>query len=338
MINTLTVHSSYRAAVTDLGRFGSTHYGISTNGAADQYSARAANILVDNPDGSPLVEISASDLVFTVKDPMMIAVTGAPAEIRVDGITRPQWTPFVVASGSTVAITDIRMGMHTYLAIRGTCVAAQFRGSCAPDPLLGVGTTLWPGSRLHVRGDFQPFDHPHLPLFLFEPHIPRFTHSRVLDVLDGPAVTDFGETAALLTTSEYVVGHQSNTVGTRLEGPAPTRRTNTEILSRGVPLGAVEVPPAGELIVLQRGRPVTAGYPVVAVVARASRDDLGQLRPGDTVRFRPTTLADARDRYSRQQHHLHELRQRVRTAFRASGIHLASHAACVHQQQNRTHV
>jgi biotin-dependent carboxylase-like uncharacterized protein len=321
MINRLTVLSAVRAVVTDLGRFTSTDYGIPTNGAADQYSARAANILVDNPDAAPLVEITATDFAFTVENPIMIAVTGAPATIRVDGVMRPQWTPLVIDSAATVSITDIDAALHTYIAVRGAIVAGEFRGSHAYDRLLGIGTALRAGSELEIRGDFAPFDHPHLPLFLFTPDIPQFGRSWVLDVLGGPEAHEFGDTAALLTNSEFVVGQQSNQVGTRLQGPRPTRQVSTEILSRGVPLGAVEVPPAGDIIILQRGRPVTAGYPVVAVIARASRDDLGQLRPGDTVRLRPTTLVAARARNAFKEQRLATLRQHVRTAFAASGVY-----------------
>ncbi len=321
MNNAITVQRAVRAVVTDLGRFATSSYGISTNGAADQYSARAANILVGNDETAPLIEITATDLVVTTKDPMMLAVTGAPATIGVDGTGLPQWAPFVVGSGVTVSITNITTGLHTYMAVRGTLIAEKFRDSYAHDPLLGIGTTLATGSVLEISGALGSFEHRYLPLFAFGPYIPRFSDTWTLDVLDGPETCEFGDTANVLTRSEFVVDQQSNHVGTRLRGPRLTRQRTGELLSRGVPLGAVEVPPSGDLIALQRGRSVTAGYPVVAVVSRASCDDLGQLRPGNTVRFKWTTLGEAHEKYAKKREHLSRLRERVRTAFAASGLH-----------------
>jgi allophanate hydrolase subunit 2 len=45
------------------------------------------------------------------------------------------------------------------------------------------------------------------------------------------------------------------------------------------------VPPDGQPIILGPDAPVTGGYPVIAVVVDADLDAVGQLRPGDTVRF-----------------------------------------------------
>lgn len=57
----------------------------------------------------------------------------------------------------------------------------------------------------------------------------------------------------------------------------------------GLPLGAVQVPPDGRPIVMLGDRPVTGGYPVPACVIRADIGRVGQLRPGDRVRFSEVT-------------------------------------------------
>ena len=53
-----------------------------------------------------------------------------------------------------------------------------------------------------------------------------------------------------------------------------------------MPLGALQVPPSGQPILFLADHPVTGGYPVIAVVARADMGQAAQLRPGDTIRFR----------------------------------------------------
>ena len=94
------------------------------------------------------------------------------------------------------------------------------------------------------------------------------------------------------------------------------------MLSRGVPIGAVEVPTATRLLVLHRGRGVTAGYPVLAVATSVGLSRLGQARPGDPVRFRHVTCGAAVVDYRRQQAHLAEIRARVQTVYSSLGIPL----------------
>jgi len=45
------------------------------------------------------------------------------------------------------------------------------------------------------------------------------------------------------------------------------------------------VPPSGQPILLGPDHPTTGGYPVIAVVHSEDLWQLGQLRPGEAVRF-----------------------------------------------------
>jgi 5-oxoprolinase (ATP-hydrolysing) subunit C len=90
----------------------------------------------------------------------------------------------------------------------------------------------------------------------------------------------------------YRVGLASNRVGVRLEG---------EALSHGLSLpsepaipGAIQIPPNGQPIILGPDGPTIGGYPKVAVVIDADLDNVGRLKPGDTVRFRGVSLEGAR--------------------------------------------
>ena len=122
------------------------------------------------------------------------------------------------------------------------------------------------------------------------------------------------------TLGEFEVGRDSDYVGLRLLGDAPARRGGAEMISRGVPIGAVEVPPTDGLLVLLRGRLVTAGYPVLGVATTVATDRLAQARPGDRIRFRPCSTADAVADARRDAAALVELTRRVQRALRASGV------------------
>jgi allophanate hydrolase subunit 2 len=93
------------------------------------------------------------------------------------------------------------------------------------------------------------------------------------------------EAERLLATAEYSVSERSNRIGVRLSGPVLPRSRTGELASEGLVLGAVEVTPGGELVVLLADHPTTGGYPVVAVVDPAQVPVAAQCRPGTRVRF-----------------------------------------------------
>ena len=78
MSGEILIQQPGNSVVTDLGRTRGPRFGLPVNGALDQFSARAANILAGNPDNDPLVEITALDFRMRATTDILIAVTGAP--------------------------------------------------------------------------------------------------------------------------------------------------------------------------------------------------------------------------------------------------------------------
>ncbi|MGO4592067.1 biotin-dependent carboxyltransferase family protein [Paenarthrobacter sp. 2TAF44] len=310
------------SVVTDLGRTRGPRFGLPVNGALDQYSARAANILVGNLDNDALIEITALDFRMKATTDILIAVTGTPLTFTVAGRPSSQWEPVSVRAGESVSIRRLHGGLRAYLAIHGSIEADTLLGSVAPDTVVGFGLQLKEGTSLPIRRSVGPVRQPYfdLPLFRLGLERPTMGSDLSVDVTDGPDIAEFGESGELLFTSEYTVSGRSNHIGLRLGGDLPERTSSGEVLSRGVPVGAVEVPSREELLVLHRGRGVTAGYPVLAVVTSAGLDVLAQARSGDKVRFRKTTVAEATAAHRRSRAQLETLRESVNTVFGLLGI------------------
>lgn len=313
----LTVVEAGSTQVTDLGRRRGPRYGVPVNGALDQRSARVANILVGNPENAPLLEITALDLEFVPDIDILIAVTGADGHLTVDGVGRPSGQPVSVRAGEAVALRQLQGGLRAYLAVRGSFDVPLLLGSCAPDSVLGFGGRLAAGAAIALRQATPPFFNDHFTAELYSLDVPRIAAGFVVDVTDGPDIDDFASTADRLFEQPYLVTPTSNHIGLRMTGPLPERVSRGEVLSRGVPVGAVEVPPGDELLVLHRGRGVTAGYPVLAVVTSGSLDVLAQVRPGQRLRFRRVSSAEAAARARADLVALDALRLRVGSVFAA---------------------
>jgi biotin-dependent carboxylase-like uncharacterized protein len=311
------------ACLTDFGRAGRAHLGVSVNGAADRYSARTANVLVGNADGAPLIEVTGSALGVRARQPLLVAATGAVDRVRLDGFAAPVAEPLVVPAGCRIDLDPAEQGFRSYLAVNGLLGAAPVLGSVAPDPLLGIGQLLSTGAVICLESRFTGLDHPfsRVPLFRLDAPVTALGGGDVeVDVTPGPDVAEFGDGPGRLLAGSFTVTPQSDHIGLRLTGPVPRRTVGSEILSRGVPVGAVEVPPGAGLIVLLRGRFTTAGYPLLAVVTAQSVDRLGQVRPGSTIRFRTRTVEEAVSALRAAERRLDALAGRVGTAFTATGL------------------
>jgi biotin-dependent carboxylase-like uncharacterized protein len=316
---TITIEAAGLAAVQDLGRPGHGDKGIAANGASDRRSAQMANVLVGNAPGTPLLEVTGSALTLHFNVDALVSVTGGDTQPLVSGRPAPTWDPFVVEANATLVLPPPERGWRVYVAVAGGIRARQVLGSVSPDPMLGVGRQLTRGDRLDLNSCVCGFDHPHYvhPLFRLGARRPTWRATAVVDVTPGPELDEFEEGEL---GGPWTVSPQSDQIGIRAEGTTPTRSVRSEILSRGVPVGAVEVPPNGGLLILLYGRLVTAGYPVPYVASTVALDTLGQLRPQDLVVLRRTDVRHAVEQLLSGRRELAEVAQRATTALRASGL------------------
>jgi biotin-dependent carboxylase-like uncharacterized protein len=271
------------ATVQDRGRSGFAGIGVPRSGAADPAAAGLANRLVGNDDAAATVEVTAGGLRVRAERTVLVAVTGALAPVTVDGRAAPFGSPLTLAPGAVLALGLPPVGLRTYLAVRGGVDVPPVLGSRSTDTLSGLGPApLASGDRLPVGGleaeepfvDVAPVGAP--------PSVP------VLRVLPGPR-RDWLDPAAwtALTTKEWTVTADSNRVGLRLAGPELARARADELPSEGLVSGAVQVPPDGAPVLFLADHPVTGGYPVLAVVTTPDLPAAAQLRPGDSLLFRP---------------------------------------------------
>ena len=322
-IGSLTISNAGSAVITDLGRARGPRFGVPVNGALDQHSARVANALAGNPESAPLIEVTALDFEFVSDVDVLLAVTGAPMSFIVNGVEQPQWEPVSVRAGDAVSLREMSAGLRSYVAVHGSFDVPLLLGSCAPDTVLDFGHRVANGDRIGLFRAVAPLSNPYFDAALYNLHVPVPQFARdiaTVDVTDGPDVAEFGSTAGRLFGSVYTVGARSNHIGLRLNGPLPERQRSGEVLSRGVPVGAVEVPPGDELLVLHRGRGVTAGYPVLAVATRGALDTLAQVRPGSSLVFRRVDVASAIERARAERDHIAALLARIRIVFRSLGL------------------
>lgn len=82
-------------------------------------------------------------------------------------------------------------------------------------------------------------------------------------------------------------------MGCRLEGPKIEHSDKgADIVSDGIPLGAVQIPGHGMPIIMLADRQTTGGYTKIGVLTPLSVEALVQKMPGMKVRFREAGLSE----------------------------------------------
>ena len=269
----------FLTTVQDLGRFGWAHFGISASGAADALALRAGNLLVGNAENAAALEMTLTGGEFQFEGDAVIALTGSDF-----GAGAPMWTAFVMKSGQTLRCGPSKSGARAYLAVRGGLDVPKVMGSASVHVMTGVGgRPLGKGDRITIGN--SAVRRPRAAAR----NTPRYESRASLRVTPGPQASWFGSE---LYANRYAVSEESNRMGIRLKGPA-LASPGGHMITEGVPLGAIQVPPDGQPIVLFVEHQTTGGYPKPANVISADFWRLGQMRPRDEVRFERVTMEGA---------------------------------------------
>lgn len=281
----------FLSLLQDEGRRSTAAMGVPHAGPADPRSFRLANRLVGNADDATSLEITVSGPALRFAGPAHIAVVASAAdgaELTVDGLPCPDGAVVPVGAGQLVEIGRIRVGLRAYLAVAGGFDTPRTVGSRSSDVLVGLGPgPLAVGDRLSLGRPTRPHG------VLTHPGPRDGRTASAIRVLAGPHPMG-GVAWEHLTTRTWTVTADSNRVGVRLTGsdPLPVDRSPS-IPSTGMVTGAIQVPPDGRPIVLMPDHATVGGYPVIGCVISADLAALGQLRPGDTVRFTGVDLEEA---------------------------------------------
>lgn len=279
--------------VQDTGRPGLAGMGVGRSGAADPTAyllgLRLVGHLLDvdhPPVGAAApasLEVTLGGLSVRAHGDLLVALTGALCPADIDGRAVPHAAPVVLADGQVLTLGTPRVGLRTWLAVRGGIAVPPVLGSRSTDTLSGLGPAVPAvGDVLAVGPAPRTF-----PVVEVAPQPPVTDGDVVLDVVPGPRA-DWCDLTDLESGS-WTVSSRSNRVGVRLEGKQIHRKStyaDRELPSEGMVAGAVQVPPGGEPVVFLADHPVTGGYPVVAVLTPASVSRAAQLRPGQVVRLR----------------------------------------------------
>ena len=284
--------------VQDAGREGYYNVGIPLSGALDQYSFRAANLLVGNDEKSAVLECTLMGPELEIQHDALIAVTGAEMAPKLNGTLAPRNEAIAVKAGTVLSFDFMRLGARAYIAVSGGIDVPVILGSRSTYGLGAFGG--FQGRKLQA-GDVVPVGTPkggakagkRVPEALAMP-LPKQVELRVVPGLYFHRITD--ESAQTFFEDTWAVAPEADRIGYRYKQGRPLKFKDrkqpfgagsnpSNIVDAGYPYGSIQVPGGLEPIILHRDAVSGGGYAMIGTIISADMDRIAQMQPNNKARF-----------------------------------------------------
>jgi antagonist of KipI len=276
-------------SVQDLGRYGYGRYGVAPSGALDSFSLRIANLLVGNREDQACLEAMLTGPKIRFLTEAVVAITGGDLRPHCNQQPVEMWQSHVFKANDVLSFKAVVSGFRAYIAVNGGIGVPAVMGSRSTNLTSGFGGC---GGRALQAGDILYSKSSGVDSAAVERRLnpecrPSYDRNWSLRVVWGPQDEQFPDQSRdLFVTAAYRMSPQSDRTGIRLDGPVIDRKPEIQesIISEGVISGSIQIPGDGKPIIIL-GETVTGGYRKIATVISADLPLLGQIKPGDEIRF-----------------------------------------------------
>ncbi|WP_019412441.1 biotin-dependent carboxyltransferase family protein [Paenisporosarcina sp. TG20] len=325
-----------QTTMQDLGRTGFQKYGVIASGVMDPYAHRLANILVDNEETEPTIEITLMGPHITFHSNCVFALTGGNLSPAIDGIPIKMWRPIVVKKGCKLTFGKPISGCRAYLAVAGGFDVPEVMGSRSTYLRAGIGgfegralqkgdilqlgecSTLVKNCLMSISKEENKLTFIQMDWTLMAEAIPTYKKEAIVRIIDGRQAHLFDEKSKdAFFNQAFQISSDSDRMGYRLNGQKLALKEPKELISEAVSFGSIQVPSDGQPIVLMADRQTTGGYPKIGQVTTVDLPKVSQLKPGEYLRFERISLEEAQHDLINERGLIKELKQSISLKFKA---------------------
>ena len=286
------------------GMIGYWSVGVPPCGPMDSYNFRLGNSLLGNAEGDTGLELTLRGGSYKFRAAISFCITGADMQPTLDGVPIGMYQVIHAMPNQILKFKDCKVGMRTYLLVAGGFDMPKIMGSSSTfiDGKFGGhgGRTLRTGDVLRVTENCLIDSIESVP----DKYKPILTNEWTIGVIPGPQPTEEylkPEYLETLTNSEYEVNFNSARTGIRLNGPIPewVREDGGEaglhpsnIHDNAYAIGTLDLT-GDQPILLGPDGPSLGGFVCAVTTAKGELWKIGQLHPGDKVRFQLLSLEEA---------------------------------------------
>ncbi|MDO3383773.1 urea carboxylase [Gilvimarinus algae] len=301
------------------GRAGYWSIGVPPSGPMDDYAFRLANRIVGNHDSAAGIECTIVGPTLKFHTDTVIALTGGGVLAELDGEPLAQWQPVNVKAGQTLKTGKTTSGCRLYIAVRGGIDVPEYLGSRSTFALgqFGghAGRVLRGADMLRISDPSLPACTTAAPTHPPSPCPAELIPAYAQQTDDGPREWEIGviygphgapdfftqESIDTFFDTAWEVHYNSNRLGIRLNGPKPswTRSDGGEaglhpsnIHDTEYAVGSINF--TGDMpVILTKDGPSLGGFVCPVTIVKAELWKVGQVKPGDKLRFKALSFDSA---------------------------------------------
>ena len=270
----------------DWGRYGHKENGLSWGGPMDEHAFLWVNHLLNNPPKSCAIEITIGLAAFESQTNTTIAVCGADMGLTINNKPSTCWSTHAIKVGDKIQFGSAQRGLRTYMGIAGGFNVEPVFGSSATvvrEHLGGLSGQALKANDIINAQKTNTFKHQRRVPFAF---VPAYEQTATLRFIPGYQNDRFSAIQRdLFINNTYSVSQRQDRMGCQFLGEK-IHYDGSGIISEGIALGSIQIPPDGQPIILLKDSGSIGGYPKLGCIARVDLNKLAQCRPGDQISFK----------------------------------------------------
>ena len=289
------IESGFMTMLQDYGRFGWHQSGITQGGPMDEHAFLWANKLLQNEFNAPQLEVCMGGFSARFEHDTRIVVCGAEVKVTLNEQVIQMWQTHLIHAGDEIHIGTTNNGLYVYLAVQDGFQTALKLGSVSTVMREGLGGLQGDGAKLSKGDSIEYLEQMNLNSMSnsvipnrFLPKYPeeitlRFMVNQTSTACSAQVVEDFVQ-------QQFIVSSKINRMGYRLAAQSKIDAPQNSLISQGVSMGAIQLPPDGEPIVLMKDKQTIGGYSQIGCLAYLDIAKLSQCKSGTKLRFAPIEL------------------------------------------------
>ena len=279
-------------SIQDMKRIGYKKYGIPNSGPMDEYSHILANWLVDNNYSSETLEINYFGPKIKFNFNTTIGICGANFDAKINDKRIQINRSIKVKAGDVLDIGICLNGGRVYLSFSAKMKLKKSFNSYSTYEKINIGGIN--GKKIS-KNDTINFNKSEESI---EKKIPesfqrKYQEISNIRVIKGVNYSMISKISLKKLGNEFNVSSESDRMGIRLNGNKLKVSDKKSIESTVVSKGTVQLPPAGDPIILMSDSQSTGGYPIIGNIARVDISKVSQIKPESKLKFKFITLEES---------------------------------------------
>ncbi len=279
-------------SIQDMKRIGYKKYGIPNSGPMDEYSHILANWLVDKKYSSETLEINYFGPRIKFNFNTTIGICGANFDAKINDKRIQINRSIKVKAGDVLDIGVCLNGGRVYLSFSAKMKLKKSFNSYSTYEKINIGGIN--GKKIS-KNDTINFNKSEESI---EKKIPesfqrKYQEISNIRVIKGVNYSMISKNSLKKLGNEFNVSSESDRMGIRLNGNKLKVSDKKSIESTVVSKGTVQLPPAGDPIILMSDSQSTGGYPIIGNIARVDISKVSQIKPESKLKFKFITLEES---------------------------------------------